>query len=221
MSEKKFFADNSVQIKLSADSTNISRNVKLVNFVFTIINEEKKACSVSGNYSLGIFRIDQENHETVSKWMSKIWNELVKDNSFLFEGKSIQIEYLVGSDWMMMSYFLGLYGPNSKFPCLWCKISSKDLHLVIEDDKQKMRSFSRQDHIIKENNKKEEHYGYKFYAVIKDIPHIKFVLDSLHLFLRISDVLFDLLINDIADSDKFTNSSIFNPEKHKGLNSFF
>jgi hypothetical protein len=221
LKEKKFFVDNSVQVKLSADSTNISRNVKLVNFVFTIINEEKKACSVSGNYSIGIFRVDQESYETVSKWLSKIWSELVKHDSFKFEEKTIRIEYLIGSDWMMMSYMLGLYGPNSKFPCLWCEISSKDLHLVIEDDKQIKRSFSRQESIVKEKNKKEEHFGYKFYAVIKDIPHIKFVLDSLHLFLRISDVLFDLLINDIADSDKFTNSSIFNPEKHIGLNSFF
>jgi hypothetical protein len=120
-----------------------------------------------------------------------------------------------------MSYMLGLYGPNSKFPCLWCEISSKDLHLALKDDEQIIRSFSRQDHIINKRKEKEDHYGYKFFAVIKDIPHIKFVLDSLHLFLRISDVLFDLLINNIADSDKFTYSSTFNPEKHKGLNSFF
>jgi hypothetical protein len=71
--EKKYFIDNTVRIKLSADSTNISRNVKLVNFVFTIINEEKKASSVSGNYSIGIFRVDQESYESVANWLREIW----------------------------------------------------------------------------------------------------------------------------------------------------
>ncbi len=120
-----------------------------------------------------------------------------------------------------MSYILGLYGPNSKFPCLWCEIISSELHLVIEDEKQKLRSFEKQETIIKDSNKKKEHLGYKNYAIIKDIPHMKFVMDSLHLFLRISDVLFDLLINDIADNDKFSSNSIFNPDKHNRLNSFF
>lgn len=44
---------SSQKVKLSADSTNVGGNFKIVNFTFTILNEGDRAKAASGNYTLG------------------------------------------------------------------------------------------------------------------------------------------------------------------------
>ena len=43
---------NTIRIKLTGDGTQIGRELKVINFAFTIIEEGEKAQSVAGNYSL-------------------------------------------------------------------------------------------------------------------------------------------------------------------------
>jgi hypothetical protein len=46
--------NNTFIIKLSADGTNITKSsLKLLNFTFTLINDEKNAKAAAGNYILG------------------------------------------------------------------------------------------------------------------------------------------------------------------------
>lgn len=65
-----------IWIKVSADGTNISRNVTLVNMVVNIINERKKAATASGCYRIGMFKIEKENYQTVKQWMPLIWDKI-------------------------------------------------------------------------------------------------------------------------------------------------
>ncbi len=48
-----------------------------------------------------------------------------------------------------------------------------------------------------------------------DIDYDKFVIDLLHMFLRVSDVLLDLLIDSILRADNFEQNSVFEYERHK------
>ncbi len=65
-----------IWIKVSADGTNISRNVTLVNMVVNIINERKKAATASGCYRIGMFKIEKENYQTVKQWLPLIWDKI-------------------------------------------------------------------------------------------------------------------------------------------------
>ncbi len=69
--------------------------------------------------------------------------------------------------------------------------------------------------IIKSN----EHLGYKHRPILTDLPVDMFVMDLLHKFLRMSDLLFDLLIEALAKLDNFTTSgkSRFDERKHPNL----
>ena len=52
--ENEHVDDNIFMIKLSSDGTNITKsNLHLINFTFTIINDEKRAKASVGNYILG------------------------------------------------------------------------------------------------------------------------------------------------------------------------
>jgi len=65
-----------VKIKLGCDGTNLSRNVKLVNFVFSVINEKVKAGSVNGCYRIGIFKVEKEDYESTKNWLPVLWNKI-------------------------------------------------------------------------------------------------------------------------------------------------
>jgi hypothetical protein len=143
--------NNQIRIKLSCDGTQLSRNVTIVNLVFSIINEQKKAATAAGNYRIGIFRIVKENFETINQWLPHIWQPIkslknltfLKTNDILLEDSELQIfretnnfnerdvyrfkiEYLFSGDYKMILLVLGLKSASSKNPCFLCEISESD-----------------------------------------------------------------------------------------------
>ena len=54
------FKTEKLWVKLSGDGTNMGKHLHVVNFTFTILDEGQKAYTAEGNYSLAIFR-EQEN----------------------------------------------------------------------------------------------------------------------------------------------------------------
>ena len=85
LNNENLTTNSQIRIKLSCDGTQLSRNVTIVNLVFSIINEQKKAATAAGNYRIGIFRIFKENYETINQWLPHIWHQIksVKELSFL------------------------------------------------------------------------------------------------------------------------------------------
>jgi hypothetical protein len=59
------------------------------------------------------------------------------------------------------------------------------------------------------------HLGYKHLPLLPDIDYEMIVIDLLHMFLRVSDVLFDLLIDSIFRADRLEPNSLFDYERHK------
>jgi hypothetical protein len=143
-----------IKIKLACDGTNISRNVKLVNFAFSIINEKNKAATAKGCYRLGIFRLDKEDYASTKSWLPVLWSKIKILNRIYFDpvNKSvlddvelanfcrigniqqnqfveIEIDYAFCNDYKMNLIVLGLKAANSKWPCIYCTQSKDQLHL--------------------------------------------------------------------------------------------
>ncbi len=142
-----------IRIKLACDGTEISRNIKLCNLVFNVINESMKASTAMGCYRLGIFKIENENYESVSSWLPFIREKMKNINKIEYcrrekkvrvidedEGKEAnaigsdfsrhEVEYFFSADWKMMAIVLGLYAANSKYPCLFCEQSKDNLYSI-------------------------------------------------------------------------------------------
>ncbi|RMZ97776.1 hypothetical protein BpHYR1_018011 [Brachionus plicatilis] len=143
---------------------------------------------------------------------------LISDQLYVNIRNSINPE--IPSNWKMAANVLGLYAASSNFPCLWCKTHKDNLYLI---DGSSKRSFKKQLEVIqKASNTKDKHFRYKTHPIISDIEHSRYLIDLLHLFLRISDVLFELFIGTCT-LDNFSTSStyslnIFKNEK-KSINS--
>ena len=67
---------NKIWIKLSADGTSLSRNVKIVNFVFSIINEGIKAATATGSYRIAAFKIEKEDYASINEWLPFLWEQM-------------------------------------------------------------------------------------------------------------------------------------------------
>ena len=79
----------------------------------------------------------------------------------------------------------------------------------------KERTFQRADQITSDPKK---NCGYKHLSLIIDIPFSRFIIDILHQYLRISELLLFLLLDKLAYLDKLQQEGTeYNPEKHKHL----
>jgi hypothetical protein len=140
-----------IRIKLGCDGTNVSRNVKLVNFVFGIINEKLKAASVSGCYRIGIFRIEKEDYNSTKNWLPAIWSQIKELKKVFYDtiekkvlDKSeldcmgveqhgnrfveLEIKYSFCNDMKMNLIVLGLKAANSNWPCMHCTVNKNNLN---------------------------------------------------------------------------------------------
>ena len=212
-----------IKIKLSLDGTIMSRTVHIINFVFGILNEKIKSITAKGNYTLGIFHIKSENYSSIYNWLTCILNEIKTLQTFSL-GVEIPVKYYFCSDWKAMAIVLGIKAANSNYPCLYCEVSSDKLHLVLAEKDIAYRPYEHKDLILKNENfgkKSFIDYGYSKKPMLSDIPHHRFIICELHLFLRVSDVLFDLLIRDVEALDKKLINEVYNVKKHHNLKIMF
>lgn len=222
------FKDPIIHVKLGADGTNIGRNLKLLNFTFTLINEGAKSKGASGNYTLGIFEIESENYASVTECFKELIEEIANLNTIIVDDKELKIVYYYAGDWKMLANSLGIQGANARFPCVWCKCAKENFYDTtqvwsITDPKKGARTHHEQAAILAHPNQKEIiTFGYIRVPIFKDIiPLSRYMIDMLHLFLRISDTLFNLLIKDCSLADSFDMGAIykFDVSLYKHMNS--
>ena len=80
----------------------MSRTVKIINFVFGILNEKIKSITAKENYTLSIFHIKSENYSSIFNWLTAIWNEIKTLESFSL-GIEIPVKYYfvqTGKQWL-------------------------------------------------------------------------------------------------------------------------
>ena len=183
--------------------------------------------------SKGIFEIENECHKVLVDAF-KGFNEEIQNLTEIevdyqeTNKKIVQIVFYQGGDWKMLANSLGIKCANSKYPCVWCKCPKEEFwnlnkEYSIYDRKLGARSHEEQLAILQHPDQdKIQTYGYSKTPIFKDIiPISRYIIDMLHLFLRITDTLFNLLIKDccLADNFDMNNISKFDLSKYKHMNS--
>jgi hypothetical protein len=92
-------------IKYSIDGTNVGRHVKLLNFTFTCLNEER-CMGISGNYTIGVFKIKKECYEELA-CVKEIFDQIDSLNEIEIGSKMYTINSFFCSDHNMTSYIIG------------------------------------------------------------------------------------------------------------------
>ena len=180
---------------------------------FMLLNEGAVAMSPSGNHTLAIIN-DTENYELLKTALADIITEVSKLHSLYIDEHNFKVEYFLCCD---LTSVCGIESALSTYPCVWCKCPSSqrynmEMHWSFSDKQMGARTID--DIISCHKRPKSQKFGCANPPLFPiAIDHV--VPDILHLHLRITDVLFNLLIVDIQRYDAVTRIS--NPAKSKYL----
>ena len=129
------------------------------------------------------------------------------------QGKVYKIQFYLGGDWKFLATVCGLESAIADYACIWCKCPKRErfnmsLKWSINDPAHEARSIEEIKEMAKLPKISKLHFNCCRDPIFCFIPISRVVIASLHLFLRISDVLINLLIRDMRILDgtaKHTN----------------
>jgi hypothetical protein len=206
-------SDEILNIKFCGDGTLIGRNLKVLNFGFSCLNEKKYCKSSRGHYSLGIFEIMNENYDELKVCLKEIFEQISEISFIEHKGDQFRVNKVLGGDLKFLANVMGIDGANSNYPCIICTVHKKNflnnnlntqtIKRTIEESK---KGFKNRDIDLRK--------GYAREPIAFCFPFDKCMIDLLHLFLRITDVLEEKLIVKLKTIDAIR----INPSESKDLN---
>ena len=240
-----FKRNRTVQVKLSGDSTNMGKRIQVENFTYTLLDEGEKAYSYEACHPLAMFKAP-EKYDTLKLALKDLIAEITTLTSIIVDDKTYTINYYLGGDWKFLalvtgtctliilisisiiiqnfhlSSSTGIDSASSQYSCIWCKCSSKERYnpevkWSVTDGIHGARS-TQENITLAAGSKKK--FNVSNPPIFPSIPLQNVVIDNLHLFLRVSDVLIDLLIMELKrqDSlDKVRAFSNFDIRKHQHI----
>ena len=203
---------STLRIKLTGDGTRIARCYNIVNIAFTILDEGNKAYSVLGNYTVAILRTSEE-YDKLVLGLEDICNEAKDIEMLTIEGTVYRILFFLGGDMKFLATVCGIEQANAKYSCIWCKCptekrSDMSLEWSITDPEKGARTIEEIQTKSKLGKRNKDRFSCCQSPIFPFIPIERVVIDSLHLFLRIGDVLINLLIRDLNIRDGITKATI-------------
>ena len=94
-------SSNRLRIRLSGDGTYIAKNLHVINFTFTLIEETRGTSTATENHSLAILNIP-EKYECLKIGLSDIISEAKGLMSIEFNSTIYDIEYFLSGDWKFL-----------------------------------------------------------------------------------------------------------------------
>ena len=208
--EQGITTPNTIRVKLTGDGTRIARGLDVVNIAFTIIDEGNKAQSVLGNYSVAILKV-LEKYEQLEAGLQDICAEAKDLEVVTIEDQVYRIKFYLGGDLKFLALVCGIESANAEHACVWCKCpKSKWADMTIQwsitDPKKGVRNIEEIMQKCKLGKRNKDRYNCRHPPLFPFIPIKQVIIDTLHLFLRISDKLTDLLIRDLRIQDSTSTS---------------
>ena len=189
-----------IRVKLSGDGTWVGKRLHVVNFTFTIPDEGPMAYSSDGNHVLAILKVP-ESYESLANALEDIRREVCELKKIEVDANTYEIIYFLGGDWKFLALATGIDSASSKYSCIWCKCPMTE-----RGDLEKKWSISDPAfgaRSIKENMtlaalpKSRKQFNVSHSPLFPTIPLVNVVIDNLHLFLRVADVLINHLIEEL------------------------
>lgn len=186
-----------IKLKFSADGTNLtSSGLNIINFTFSIINdiEVKTGCkSAQGHYILGMYQVEKECYDEVKISLEKAFDEIKKLDQLTIMGKTYTIIKYLCCDMKMLLIIYGLLSANSNHPCVFCHYKKGDTNDVW--DKRNLQEARNP------INHQTSRFGYVRPPIQDAIDFDKCVIDRLHLFMRITEKIFQGFLFRIIEAD--------------------
>ena len=202
-----------IRVKLTGDGTRVSRSMHIVVIAFSILNVNENPNSPGGNHVIALLNT-VEKYEQLSDALKDIEEEIKSTQSLTIDGHKFQIKYFFSADMKYLAVCLGLQAANADYSCICPKEQRHNTSKSWEDELRTIEEI--QQLALKKK------YGCIQQPLFPSIPIDHVIPDILHLFLRISDVLTNLLILDLRRMDGIEKirESEFKQTKAKNLDQY-
>ena len=171
------------------------------------MNEKDAAMNEKGNYVLEIIKTT-ENYDNLKKSLADLNNEMSNLKEITVNSHKYSIEYFLGGDWKFLACVCGLRVANQNFACIWCKCPRNERFISKKWSITDKSLWARDSQEIGKYAKSKQ-YNCKTNPLFDFIPIDHIIIDTLHLFLRISDNLIELLIRELRRKDAIDKVSTF------------
>ena len=176
--------------------------------------------SEKDNYILAVIKAG-ESHETLAGSLSDLITEMQDLKDISLDNEQFYFEFFLGGDWKFLACMCGIGAANADHACIWCRCARLDRcdtkkHWSILDPDNGAHTL---DKITKYARSRK--FNCKSKPLFMFIPLSHIVIDTLHLFLRVSDNLIALLIRELKYNDaiqkknKFSDG--FNRSKYRNM----
>lgn len=213
---------NKLDIKLSGDGTQIGKKLNLVQFSCTIIQEGSICKTSQGNHLVALFT-GPEKYDRLKLALEDVVSEINQLKYVSIGDRRIPITYYLGGDYKFILAVLGIDNANCTYACCYCKIHKNDR--TSTDQKWSMQQHSKESRTITDLQlcaaRKHDKYNCSHEPLFPMIAINKVIVDLLHMFLRIGENLFKLLVNHAKVQDNLTPKKTFtkfDPIKYPNLN---
>ena len=192
-------SDPTIHLRISGDGRNVGRKIKHVMITFMILNHKERHNHADYHYTTILYP-GAEKYSTLEFILNPFLNELrsLKENGLEVAGVLWKFELYFSSDWKFLAICLGLNGPTSKYFCPWC-LCSREQHGDLNKD---WRIEKNMDQIARNYHDINGHIHPPLFSMIP-IDHI--VFDELHVLLRITDRLWELVLSEIKERGLFND----------------
>ena len=199
--------DPVINLRISGDGRNVGRKVKHVIITCTILDDIENLYKSNYHYTVILYP-GTENYELLQRMVAPEangLNNLVLNGFKDLNGKIWTIKPYFSSDWKFMAIVLGFNAPTSKYFCPWClctkeNIGNKHKVCTIEKNMDQIKSA-----FFDNNSSVKPPPGHIKPPLLHMIPLNHYVLDELHVMLRIWDRLWDLVLQELKVQNQFND----------------
>ncbi|PKC67045.1 hypothetical protein RhiirA1_418594 [Rhizophagus irregularis] len=181
---------STLHIRISGNGHNVGRKVKHVMVTMTLLNDLNGLQKPDNHYTLVLYP-GAETYESLKNVLTPLISDLciLKEKGFnQIGGNQWPVELYFSSDWKFLAICLGMNAANAQYFCLWCDCNKNSINTTSKKINKSMDN-------IKVNYKQIN--GHIKEPLFHMIPLQNWVVDELHIFLRITDRLWELMISDL------------------------
>jgi hypothetical protein len=202
------FKKRKYKVKISADSTNVGRKLKILNVTLALVDDIKNCMSQHGHEIIGMFQIKEENYDEVKTCLHEIFAQIEEiGNQVHINNDIYKVDFYFVSDWKMLAIVTGLNGANSNFSCIWC---------ICHKDEFAIKKFCLHRTWPGCPDKGRLHRS----LLPSNIPLNNVLIDTLHLFMRITEQLLNKVLKECKNADGISKKQRFTPIVNKHCTEF-
>ena len=176
---------------------NVGKKVKHV-MVTCVILDDKKNLHIPNNHFVTVLYPGNENYDSLKNAMSLFLEELHELKQYGLKINRIrwEVNLYFSSDWKFLCICLGFDNANSKYFCPWCNAS--------KDNRDDLNANWKMTKTMEQLNINYSIYkGHRKPSLFNMISLDNWLIDELHIMLRITDCLWNLVLCELREDDLF------------------